>query len=219
MGCCCPGPGVAVHLSAKNLAGFLSDDWLNDDMINAGSDFISRQLGLRSRVRILNALFIQALSNLRSTNSTYAPKCRRLLDELISKGCLDTLFIPLHVNDNHWTLLQIDLTARQYAYVDSMNPSAHLSPAVLDTLIWWLDAVQPCEDIRPFTISSQAIAIPCQLDSFSCGIVIPSTIACILLCFAPWDQQHYACECMEWFLRLSEGLRSHNVSTFLSWPG
>jgi hypothetical protein len=88
-----PGLGRDIHLSNKDLATFLSDEWTNDDMIDAGTDFISRQLGCTSRVRILKTYFVENLRSLRLTHNTYETKSPRLLDRLITDGRVDTLFV------------------------------------------------------------------------------------------------------------------------------
>jgi len=211
-----PRLGRAVHLTTKDLASFLSDDWLNDEMINAGTDFISRQLGPDSCTRVVNVLFVDALRSIRSRNNVYTSSIPHQLDRLISDGNIDTLYIPIHVNGNHWALLRLDLATHQYAYSDSRNSSALVPQDVIDILMWWLNAVQHCESTTAFTLSSQPLEIPKQIDGFSCGIVVLSTIAFILLDYRPWIQQRYASERMEWFLRLSENIRSHNVSILIS---
>jgi hypothetical protein len=90
-----------------------------------------------------------------------------------------------------------------------MNPNAHVPEDDLDLLVWWLDLLQHRDDKAPFTVSAQLIIMPRQIDSFSCGIVVLSTIAWILLDFAPWTQHLYAHERIEWFLRLAANLRSN----------
>jgi hypothetical protein len=83
-------------LTTKDLASFLSDDWLNDEMMNAGTDFITRQLGHESRARVVNV---------RSRHHTYRTKHPHPLDQLITEGRVDILYLPVHVNGNHWTLI------------------------------------------------------------------------------------------------------------------
>lgn len=51
-----PGLGRAGVLSTKDLAKFLSNGWLNDEMINAGISWISHRVSSDKRVRILNVL-------------------------------------------------------------------------------------------------------------------------------------------------------------------
>ena len=125
------------------------------------------------------------------------------------------LYLPLHMNGNHWTLLQLDLTTHQYAYSDSRNSFAVVPQDIINILTWWLDAVPQGENNVTFTLSSEPLNIPKQIDGFSCGIVVLSTIAHILLGDYPWTQRCYTCERMEWFLHLSETLKNHNVSTLI----
>ena len=138
-----PGLGRAGVLSTKDLAKFLSNGWLNDEMINAGISWISHRVSSDKRVRILNVLFVDALRNLRSTQISYDSRRHQPLDELITNNQIDTVYAPLHVHGNHWTLLRIDLEARQYAYGDSLDPSAQAPPDILDLLSWWLDSLAP----------------------------------------------------------------------------
>jgi hypothetical protein len=86
---------------------------------------------------------------------------------------------------------------------------------VLDLLIWWLNGVHTGENKPPLTLSSHSIAMPEQFDQFSCGIIVLSTMAWILLNFSPWTQTQYACERIEWFLRLAKNLHIRNVSAHL----
>ena len=206
-----PGFSEAVSLSTKDLAAFLSDDWLNDEMLNAGIDFITRHLENQSRARAVNVLFVDALHSARSRHKTYTRRNPQTLDQLIIDGSVDTLYLPLHVNGNHWTLLLLDLVNRQYAYGDSLNHSATVSPNVLDILVWWLDVIQLDRSKSKFTLSPQSLPIPRQNDGFSCGIIVLSTIASELLGFSPWTQGDHACQRMEWFLRLSQNLQNRNV--------
>ena len=207
------GLGRAVLLSTKDLAKFLTNEWLNDDMINAGLTWISHHISSDRRIRVLNVHFVDALRNLRSTQRSYNSRHCQPLDHLITNNKLDTIYAPLHVNGNHWTLLRIDLQTRQYAYGDSLHPSAQAPPEVIDLLNWWLKSLTPGSNLIP---SSHRLIMPQQEDSFSCGVVVLSTLACKLVdeC-GPWEQQFYASERMAWYLRLSSSLRkSSHVSKY-----
>jgi Ulp1 family protease len=122
----------------------------------------------------------------------YRTRKPQALDQLIADGSVDTLYLPVHVNGNHWTLLRLDLVSRQYAYGDSLNASAVVPKNVLDILVWWLDAIQPGQSKSAFKLSPQSLQIPRQNDGFSCGIIVLSTIAAILLDFSSWTQDSHA---------------------------
>ena len=76
-------------------------------------------------------LFVNVLPNLHSTQRSYDSHHRQPLDHLITDNKLAMIYAPLHVNSNHWTLLQIDLQTRQYAYGDSLHPSAQAPPELV----------------------------------------------------------------------------------------
>ncbi len=180
------GFGNGVHFTAKHLASFLSDEWLDDEMINAGSDWILRQVGASPRTKIINCLHIQQLRHAHLTETTYLPRTH--LDHLIITRGVDIIFIPLHVFGNHWTLLQVNL------------PDAPPS-STFGLLQWWLNSLLPntCHlQLVPFELD-----LPRQLDGFSCGVIVLDLMATILLQNPIWQPQRAAVQRMEWFLCLS----------------
>ena len=205
------GLGRAVLLMTKDLAKFLTNEWLNDEMINAGLAWISHHISSDRHIRVLNVLFVNALRNLCSTQRSYGSRHRQPLNRLIADRNLDTVYVPLHINGNHWTLLQIDLNTWQYAYGNSLHLSAEALPEVIGLLNWWLNSLAPGSSLTP---SIHRLIIPHQEDNSSCSVIVLSTLACKLIdeC-GPWEQQFHASEQMEWYLRLSKGLwKSSDVS-------
>ena len=205
-----PALGAAVHITTEDLARFLSDEWLNDDMINAGADYISRQLGRSSRSRIVNCLLSQSLQNMRALVQQYMPRKPTRLDKEISAGLVDILYLPLHVFGNHWTLLRVDLVEGTFIYHDSLRPLATPPQATIDLITWWLDSILPDSRRMTFRLAEDTFTIPSQGDDHSCGIVILSTLAWILLHYNHWSQETAAAERMEWFIRLSSTVRAHS---------
>lgn len=104
-------------------------------MLNAGTDFITRQLGHESRTHVVNVLFIDTLRSVHSRHKMYRTRKPQALDQLIADGSVDTHYLPVHVNGNHWTLLRLDLVSCQYAYGESLNASAVVPQNVLDILV------------------------------------------------------------------------------------
>jgi len=202
-----PGFSKAISLSISDLSLFLSDEWLNDEMINAGAEYILRQLGPRNRQRIANCFLVPLLQEARRRSSVYNPRKSSILDSLLGMEALDKLYIPLHISNNHWTLLEVDVRLRTFAYADSLNTNPTPPTATTSILEWWIDQVlPPSSSRRPFRIVHANFSMPYQRDSFSCGVVVLSTMAAILLNYAPWTPLTYASERMEWFLRMSEYL-------------
>ncbi|KAJ7759003.1 hypothetical protein DFH07DRAFT_692838, partial [Mycena maculata] len=195
-----PGLSPAVHLTSEDLASFLSSDWLNDEMINGGVDWILQRAGPGSRSRILNCLFIQSLRNAHSQSASYSPQKFSPIDKAIHAGTVNLVWFPLLVSGNHWTLLKIDLVQKTIAYSDSLHLTRPLEELAL--VQWWLKTLLRSSD--DFDIVEPDFPSPRQLDSHSCGIIALSILASILLEFSPlWSPERAATEQIEWFLRLS----------------
>ncbi|KAJ6594796.1 hypothetical protein B0H19DRAFT_1284500 [Mycena capillaripes] len=196
-----PGLSPAVHLTTQDLALFLGSDWLNDEMINAGVDYILRRVEPGHRVRILNCLFIQSLANAKTHSPSYTPLKLSAIEQAIQSGSALVIYLPLHVNGNHWTLLKVDLCSHTIFVADSLRGSP--PTAELDLIRWWVASLLPSAPslklVRP------NIPCPLQKDSHSCGIIVLSMLATVLLDEELWCPAHAFRHRMEWFLRLSEG--------------
>ncbi|KAJ7652490.1 hypothetical protein DFH06DRAFT_1331114 [Mycena polygramma] len=194
------GLSPAVHLTSQDLASFLGTDWLNDDMINAGVDYILRRLEPWSRIRILNCLFSQSLANAHAAGGSYRPRRFSPIDKAIQAGKVDTIYFPLHVTNNHWTLLKIDLVSNTIAFADSLGGSVPSDKLAL--VRWWLKSLLP--DSPHFSLVPPDFPCPRQRDGHSCGIIVLSMLATILLGYDPWTPEHADCYRLQWFLNLSE---------------
>ncbi|KAJ6524888.1 hypothetical protein DFH09DRAFT_1372073 [Mycena vulgaris] len=194
-----PGLSPAVHLTTQDLAFFLSSQWLNDEMINGGVDYILRRLKPGSRIRILNCLFIQTLSIARARSESYAPPSFSAIEKSIRNGGALTIYLPLHINGNHWTLLKADLRSKTVSVADSLRGPPPTTE--LELVRWWLGSILPGTS---FTVVTPNIPSPRQRDSHSCGIIVLSILATILLDEEIWCPAHAQRHRMEWFLRLTE---------------
>jgi hypothetical protein len=194
----------AVQLSWSELGIFLSDEWISDEIINAASEYILRQLGPHSRKRIANCFLVQHLVNAKTLNEVYIPNRRNpsVLDSMIAAGEVDVIYIPLHVNGDHWTLLEVNIPERTIAYGNSLDRGASPPYDQVETIKWWIDSLSP--SLRSFTLTSLSSPFPTQLDFFSCGIIVISYLAHILLAYEPWTQVTRERERMRWFIRLKE---------------
>ncbi|KAJ7106130.1 hypothetical protein C8R43DRAFT_906282 [Mycena crocata] len=200
-----PGLSRSVHLTSQDLARFLGTHWLNDEMINAGVDWILRCLEPGSRIRILNCLFIQALGNARANSETYTPSTYFAIEKAILSQEADIVWFPLHVAGNHWTLLRIDLVAHTIAYADSLYglpPSEELA-----LIQWWLQSLLGGSE---FAVVKPDFPCLRQQDGHSCGIIVLCILASLLLHYPIWISEASQCRRMEWFLRLSESFADGN---------
>jgi len=68
------GFGKAVQLTTHHFASTLSNNWLDDKVINAGANWILQRLGpAKSHTRILNCLMVQQLQHEESSQLVYTP--------------------------------------------------------------------------------------------------------------------------------------------------
>jgi hypothetical protein len=195
--------GRSIQLSTARLAGFLGTTWLDDAMIDAGSEWILGQTqgsDEAGRLHIVTCLHIQALRHAQSSNITYTR--HTLLDNQICSRSVRTLFLPLHVYGNHWTLLQIDLQRNTFSYADCLNNATHPPSEIFSLIQWWLTSLLP--DASPLTSTPFPLGLPHQLDSSSCGIIVLDIMAAIILHSRCWTSHLAALHRMEWFLRLSD---------------
>ena len=68
------GFGKGVQFTARHLALFLSNEWLDDEMINTGSDWILHQVGASRQTEIVNCLHIQQLQHAHAAGFPYIPQ-------------------------------------------------------------------------------------------------------------------------------------------------
>jgi hypothetical protein len=210
-----PGFSPAIHLSMGDLSRFLSTKWLNDEMINAGLDYILRDLQKTARTILVNSLFVGSLRGMHKRN-TYHSFPSNQLDAAVRNDEVDEIHIPTHVYNSHWTLLSIYLADRTYTYSDSLNTSASPPEETLLLLRWWLGELDPAFSGCNLTRVPAKYSFPQQADQYSCGVVVLSTLAHHLLDHEPWSRETEGVHRMLWFLRLSEGLQDNTeVWTYL----
>lgn len=196
-----PGFSSAISFTTRSLAILLSYQWLDDEVMNAGAEYIMWQLGVNARTQIVNCFLLGHLRNMRARSSTYAPKKPRLLDNRIRSRQLDTFWMQLHINRNHWTLMKVDLVSRTLMYADPLSPSAQAPMGDVRIIRWWLETLLPG---TPFCEVWPDFAVPTQHDSNSCGVIVLSILAAILLGYKQWSQDISEVFWMLWFLQLSE---------------
>ncbi len=195
-----PGFGPAVKLSMADLSIFLSVEWLNDEMINAGLDYILRDVPKTSRLMLVNSMFVNSLRAMHQRQK-YRSWKNSQLDNGIRAQEIDVLYIPTHVHNSHWTLLSINLVQRTYSYSDSLDPVAQPPPEILQLLCWWLCKLRP--DFGDLHQVDALYEMPQQADTYSCGVIVLSTLASHLLDHEPWTPETEPAHRMQWFLRLS----------------
>lgn len=205
------GFGPAVHLTMEHLSRLLSHQWLNDEIMNAGLDYILRDLQKEAGVTLLNSLFVNSHRNMRGTNPDAIYQTRRptLIDSSIRQGDIEEVYVPLHVDSSHWTLLNINLVDSTYWYGDSLSLDANPPDETIVLLSWWLKTLLPKWKGNLRSISPPS-TMPQQTDTHSCGVVVLSTLAHYLLDYDAWTSELRDAHRMQWYLRLSQDTQELN---------
>lgn len=194
--------GHSAILATSDLASFLGSEWLSDEHINAGGEWINRQLGSDSPIRVLNTHFLGSLASNRRSFRTWTPSRPRELDQLIQDLRIIIAIFPVYTR-NHWTSLYVNLGDGSCVYVDTLHPDNPIVPdEVIGLVDWWLATVLPglgglSEEPRSFEVDQQH-------DSHSCGPATLTTMAHVALGAAPWMREDAAQFRKQWFLRLSD---------------
>lgn len=68
-----PGFSNTIALSTRSLAAILGSAWLDDDVINAGGEWVMGQLGNHATVQIVNCLLPTHLVTMNSRSLSYTP--------------------------------------------------------------------------------------------------------------------------------------------------
>ncbi|KAG8957954.1 hypothetical protein FRC05_009481, partial [Tulasnella sp. 425] len=186
------------------MATILGDNWLTDEHMNAGGDWINAQLGEQSRMRVLNTHFLGSLALNRSQNVVWNPSRPRKLDQLVTAGEINLLIIPIYLH-HHWAYLHVNIENRSCIYIDSIHPNQILTPeGILELLDWWLEAVKPLPFETGLAEEERDFEVDRQEDGHSCGVAVLSTMAQVALGCEPWQQERAEWYRVQWFLRLSE---------------
>lgn len=196
-----------LSLPTGDLATLLGDNWLNNDLIDGGAEYIRRRLPPGARTEIMDITDITIVRRLFDKPVGDIPPSRGSLEELeerIRDGSITDLYIPIHVALSHWTLLRVNVPSREFEYGDSKAPyTAKLPVDVRRALVRWLNVVLS-PSVAPFIDNAPAFHVPKQEDNDSCGVVVVSMLTSHLLHSQPWSQALSKVARMEFFLRLIE---------------
>ncbi|KIO26201.1 hypothetical protein M407DRAFT_24532 [Tulasnella calospora MUT 4182] len=189
-------------LHTRDLALLLGPHWLDDEVLNAGCDWIRQQsLGSPSTKSslILGTHYLTHISNrLADRHIPFHLRKRSVFEQRIAAGSIQSIFIPINIRNIHWTLVKVDCPRSLLAYGDSLNRRATIPPETRALLLRWLADLLP-----QATFTETSLAVPQQEDGNSCGVIVMTEIAhhCLgLPVFEPKEPQSIRMEC---FLRLT----------------
>lgn len=193
------GPVPHHGLDTKKLAAFLSDEWLDDEMLMAGCEWALFHSGNKA-AQLATVFLTQLLEKAQASSLHYSAQTP--LDNAIQSGQVKTLYLPLNVKrGTHWALLQLDLVNHTYSYADCYSGELEPPKQQFDLITWWLGSIDPS-----YTTPQRApfpVELPRQADGSSCGIIAMNLMAASLIGMPVWEQGRAHIERALWFSRLA----------------
>lgn len=172
----------------------LSDEWLSNFNIDPLIRLINRFA--ESETMSIRALTLAETTGLYDASIGTSPKAPGSLASLehdIQRGHITRVLAPVFVHGNHFTLFSIEQT---FSYADSLDASAHPPLLLLHALRGWAQRVVSG---KLWVEAHKALTVPAQNDMSSCGVVVLSTIAAIILGLPCWSQQNANMFRIFWF--------------------
>ena len=95
------------------------------------------------------------------------------VEKAVQRGVLDTLWVPVFRDNNHFSLYKVDFRHRELFYGDSLHLNKPISEHCM-LLAMYAERMLPGPPLR---LSSHRLPVPLQQDGLSCGDIVLSTIA------------------------------------------
>ena len=131
-----------VLITVNSLKKLKPDKWVNDEIINYYSlilkDSINKipQKNEENRIEILSTYFSDKLKLDKENNTKEIIKWEKKLNLDLNK--LDKLFIPINLNNIHWTLIMVNFNNKSINYYDSKIGNIIEANYYLDLIKEWL---------------------------------------------------------------------------------
>lgn len=103
----------------RTLLRLLSDEWLDDEIINMSMRLLSTRCRSDEQKRtsiIIAPLSFWSLIQSSDGRGSFGNALLRRYKHLIQEGGRTRLYFPSHINNNHWVPFEIDFTRRTVAY-------------------------------------------------------------------------------------------------------
>ncbi|KAF8336933.1 uncharacterized protein EI90DRAFT_3152355 [Cantharellus anzutake] len=190
--------------STSDLQFLVGDRWINNFIIDAACHLVNRitaQHGSRTFALPITrcTAIIDAFSDVPShKGAVEVLKLETDLEREARDGRVHALFMPLHINGNHFVVMKVGFEERLLTYSDSKSPSLpHCPKQTLVAIKGWLSSVSA---MSGWNYHAKEISLPYQDDSTSCGIIVISTIAARILGHEDWSNKTRFHHRLAWFL-------------------
>ncbi len=154
--------------SFRDLQRLFSHNWLNDTCVN---EHLRLQIADRRNFCFINSL---SVANHKLTRITKLYPIFQTGENTKLKKLYETqktLLMPLHVGNNHWTLLVADIDKRTLSYYDSLSLRP---PEVIEELQAHLKKIALHENVELAANDFTLVNEPCpqQSNGYDCGVFV-----------------------------------------------
>ena len=179
--------------------------WVNDEVINFYIQLLKERdtalcskLDFRRPSHYFTSLFISKLLNLGPKGSgIYEYPGVRAWTKKVDVFAMDMLFIPINIENSHWTLVVVNVQKCEIHYYDSLNRS---EDKYLEAVQRWLHDEAKDKD-KSYNAAlwkhySRESSVPQQQNGFDCGVFLCVcaeylTEGLPLQCYSQSDMGHY----------------------------
>jgi hypothetical protein len=168
----------AVGVERENIELTVSDvqvlkprGWLSDEVINYMIAMIREEDRPRSDVMMSTFFYTKLMGGNDVYSFERVQRWWRRLEPNRSIGQIRRVFIPMHINNNHWILAVIDMPNHQILQYDSHNSNNEIHHTLLEPLKRWVsDQSGHSIDASSWPIIAQRT--PQQQNGFDCGVFL-----------------------------------------------
>merc|ERR1711916_286275 len=152
--------------------------WLNDEVINFYMGILQKRSNVRKRKAngelFFNTFFFTTLSGGETNQYNYNKVRRWTKRKKIDIFGLDKVFVPININDSHWTLDVIDIGKKKICYLDSYHNPYEKAFDCLQKYLFdeHLDKKGECKNDWLKFKHERWTNIPQQLNSYDCGVFV-----------------------------------------------
>jgi sentrin-specific protease 1 len=164
----------SYSLTRKDIACLRPDIWLNDEVVNfymwmldERDRLLCMENSYRRRSHFFNSFFMAKLGFGKNINTENVKRWTKNFKPFT----MDKIFFPINIENQHWTMLVVNIKSRRILYFDSLYGDGL---RYCEAIQFWLNELEMEEgwlqEQYEFRSHGRDSGTPCQTDGTSCGV-------------------------------------------------
>lgn len=153
------------EFSHSSLQRLRPQRWLNDEIINAYLKLVKTRFD--RKIHVFDSFFYTTCVERKEKGPGIESLRHLSKNDYLAN---DLLFCPIHVNNNHWTLIAVHIADRRIEYYDSLNSNETRGNEILELFTEVLQAMESDESEFKEWTTLQMQNIPRQDNDHDCGV-------------------------------------------------